>query len=224
MRSVGSGALPGGRLLSLVAVMALVLGSLALGACSRGIHPTLFIDASVDFERRLIVGDLALGYPDDMHVVDEAEDGAMPYADATLGYAPVAASKAISKKNVVFVLEVAETNSTKALPDIETDYEGLMRTLGDAGGDEHKWPRRLSLDKTEAVVNGMPCVIVETVLQRSPEMGGAYIRGIAYVLLGEHGNIIGQVRGLFYEDAYIENPGLYDSIFASVTDLNKASD
>lgn len=187
---------------------------IVLAGCSAEMQAVRIIDGSVPFENSLVVKDLVLGYPDDMHeAVDESENGAIPYTNTMFGGALVASSKAASKQDVLFMLEAAEAGSGRTLSDVEADYKRLEPTVNVT--NEYGYTR-LSLGKTRAVVNGMPCVVIDMTLKAPEQAGGMVARGIFYVLADENENIIGQVEGYFYGRDYDEDPALYDSIFASV--------
>lgn len=195
-----------------VAVVALVV--LALAGCSQGVEPDRAIDQTTEFDHQLVVEDLAVGYPDDMReVVDEAEVAILPYSSTTFGNAPVCAFKAVRTEGVVIMLEAAEPGSGCTLSDVEAHCEELESTVGVA--DEFGVTRR-ALSKERALVNGMPCVIIDTTIQAAEERGGRIARGIVYVLADGSDAIIGQMAAYFGEGDYEEDPGLYDAIFASV--------
>lgn len=201
-----------GRLLS--AAFACLLLALALTACSVATRPLQAIDQSITFDNQLVVGDLTLGYPDSMHeAVDESENGAIPYTNTMFGGAMVASSKAVSKQDVLFILEAAEAGSERTLSDAEAAYRRLEPSVNVT--NEYGYTR-LSLGKTRAIVNGMPCVVIDMTLKAPEQAGGMVARGIFYVLADEDETIIGQVGGYFYGRDYDEDPALYDSIFASV--------
>ena len=192
-------------------VALLTLSSTTLAACS---EPVRNITKSVVYENRLKVGDLTLGYPDAMHEADDlSENGAIPYSNTVLGGALKASTKAVSKQDVLYILSNVESDTTSTLTDVEKHCEMLADTVGKTMDTGYT---RLSFSKERATVNGLECVIMNTVLSEPEQLGGSSARGIYYVLADENGIVVGQVEGYFYGDDYDEDPTLYDSIFASV--------
>ncbi len=195
-----------------VVLLALILVSVLLvPACS---EPVRTITNQASFENRLQVGDLSIGYPDDMHEAqDVSENGAIPYSSKTFGGAYIASAKAVSKDGVVIILSAVEKDSESSLSDIDSDYDKLEAELGKT--NEYGYTR-LALERESVVVNGLDCIIVDTTIMQPEDLGGEVAQSIIYVLADENGKIVGSINAYFYADDYEKSSSLYDSVFASV--------
>lgn len=173
------------------------------------------------YDNQLVVGNLTLGYPDDMHeATDVFENGAIPYSSNMLGNALVASSKAISKQDVLYILAAADPAESCTLKDVEENCETLANTVGETYGGGFT---RLTFSTEHVKVNEMPGIIVDTIVQEPEQLGGKSARGIIYVLANENEVAVGELEGYFYGDDYDNDPDLYDSIFASVKLVDSSS-
>lgn len=195
-----------------VVLLALILVSVLLvPACS---EPVRTITNQASFENRLQVGDLSIGYPDDMHEAqDVSENGAIPYSSETFGGAYIASARAVSKDSVVIILSAVEKDSESYLSDIDSDYDKLEAELGKT--NEYGYTR-LALERESVVVNGLDCIIVDTTIRQPEDLGGEAAQSIIYVLADENEKIVGSINAYFYADDYEKNSSFYDSVFASV--------
>lgn len=210
--SVGNSAESLKRLFAVIlAAAVLVFAGIAMSACSESADTTT---EPTEFENRLQVGTLSLGYPNDMHEAEEeSENGPIFYGDTVFGGAPTASAKAISKQDVVFTLSTAEENNGRTLADVDESYKTLEDSLNvttEAGFT------RLALSREQVMINGLDCVVIDTTISAPKQLGGGVGRGIIYVLLDNDGTIIGEVDGYFYGDDYDKDPARYDALFASV--------
>ncbi len=189
-----------------------VLAALALAACSGGARPDRVIEGPAESDRQLTVEGLTLGYPDGMdEVAQEAEAGILPS-----GFVPFAEAKGVKGQDVLLVLSAAEPGSGKALADVEAECGEVESAVGTP---DRFGTTRTAFSKERAVVNGMPCLVLDVTL-RTPS--DRTVHGIFYVLADRDGSVIGQVAGYFENGAYEKDPARYDSVFASVRPVDGA--